>query len=160
MMKTTPIIRKPKPEEAEELTKLSFRSKAYWDYPDEWLKAWTTELTVTTEMIENWIAYLIEVDKRIVGFWAREPIESEKTSRGLLFIAPEVIGKGYGKLLSEAVLQEAKKRGLRFFTIEADPNAIPFYIKIGGKKIGEQPSLVIPGRMCPIIRFDLENLKR
>jgi GNAT superfamily N-acetyltransferase len=149
------IVRPARPEEADELTKLSFRSKAYWGYPNAWLTAWTQELTVTKNMVENWITYVVEVNLKIVGFWGRSPIESETTSPGLLFIAPEHMGQGYGRLLGDAIKKAALERGVRFFTVEADPNATSFYLKIGGKNIGDQPSLIIPGRICSVIRFDL-----
>jgi GNAT superfamily N-acetyltransferase len=150
-------IRAPRLDEIEELTRLSFHSKAYWGYPESWLAAWADELTVTKDIINNWIAYVVELNQEIVGFWARAPIESETTSPGLCFIAPEHMGQGFGRLLGEAVKSEAVKRGIRFFTLEADPNAVPFYLKIGGKMIREQASLIIPGRMCPVIRFDSIN---
>lgn len=149
------VVRLAKQEEIEFLTQESFRAKASWGYPDTWLKIWTDELTVTQEMISDWITFVIEVDGLVVGCWARSPIQSETTSPGVLFVAPEHHGKGYGRLLAEAVKNEAKRRGLKFFTLEADANAAPFYEKVGGKQIGTQPSLLIPGRVLPIIRFDL-----
>jgi len=44
--------------------------------------------------------------------------------------------------------------GVTSFILEADPNAAGFYIKMGGVKIGEKASLVVPGRKLPIIKFD------
>lgn len=148
------ITRPARIEELEELTRLSFLSKASWGYPDSWLQAWAKELTVTEEMIAHWIAIVLEIEGQIVGFWGRSPIESEYTSPGFFFIVPEHGGKGYGRILVEAMKKEAIKRSLRYCTLEADVNALPFYLKVGRKKIGEQPSLLIPGRICPIIRFD------
>ncbi len=148
-------VRPARLEEAEFLTQESFRSKASWGYPDSWLKIWTDELTVTKEMISDWITFVVEVDGHVIACWARSPIQSEKTSPGLLFVAPEHQGKGYGRILAEAVKNEAKRKGLKFFTLEADANAAPFYEKVRGKQIGTQPSLLTPGRILPIIRFDL-----
>lgn len=149
------IVRPAYREEAEFLTQLSFRSKASWGYPDSWLQAWSDELTITQDRIINWITFVVEVDGVIAACWCRSPIESETTSAGVLFVAPEHMGKGYGRLLSEAVKKEALRRGLRFFTLEADLNAKSFYEKIGGEIVGEQASLLIPGRILPIVRFNL-----
>lgn len=149
------IVRSARLDEAAFLTHESFRAKASWGYPDSWLKLWADELTVTQEMIQEWITFVVEVGGVVVACWARSPVQSESASPGLLFVAPEHHGKGYGRLLSDAVIMEAKRRGIEFFTIEADPNAALFYIKIGGKQIGTQLSPVIPNRILPIIRFDL-----
>ncbi len=37
--------------------------------------------------------------------------------------------------------------------IEADPNAVPFYLTLGAEKIGEKESSVVPGRFFPILRI-------
>lgn len=151
------ILRRPRLGEKDLLTELSFRSKASWGYPENWLEAWRCELTVTDEMITEWMGFVVEVDQQIVGAWLRAPIESDTTSPGLFFISPEHMRQGYGRLLAEAVKQEAKRRGLRYFTLEADSNATAFYEKVGGRKVGEQASLLIEGRIVPIIRFDLDE---
>lgn len=151
------IIRPAKPIEATALTKLSYRAKAYWGYPKEWLEAWKEELTVTPSMIEESISYVAEFREEIVGFWCRSIGNTDKVSFGLLSVAPEHMGNGCGRLLWEAIKEEACKRGINHFIIEADPNAIPFYLKIGGKQIGVQESKVIPGRILPIFRFELSE---
>jgi len=40
------VIKKPKPEDAEELTKVAIASKKHWGYPDRWLDLWKDELTM------------------------------------------------------------------------------------------------------------------
>lgn len=154
-MNTT--IRPAKPQEANELTALAFMSKAHWGYPPEWLEAWREDLTVTPEMIENSIAFVAELDDVIIGFWCRSARESLEPSPGMLFIHPEHIGKGIGKLLFKAIKEDAIKRGITFFIIEADPNAEQFYKKMGAEKIGEKESPVVAGRKIPILRFNFKK---
>lgn len=151
------IIRFAKPHEAEELTQLAFLSKAHWGYSPEWIELWREDLTVTPELIQNSIAFVAELNGEIMGFWCRSANESSEPSQGLLFIHPDHMGKGVGKLLFKAVKEDALKRGIHFFTIEADPNAVPFYEKMGAEKIGEKESSVIPGRKIPILRFNFKK---
>ncbi len=147
-------IRYAKPEEAEILTDLIWRSKASWGYPREWLESWRELLTITPEMIESMISLIAEDQGKIMGFWAREPLSySEKPSRGFLFIEPAVMGTGCGRQLFQAMKSELIQRNVYSFSLEADPHAEDFYLKMGGKKIAEIESS-IPGRMLPIIRFD------
>lgn len=150
-------IRPAKMEEAKELTALAKRSKAYWGYSEEWIETWEDQLTVTPEMIHDFVAYVAEYDGKIKGFWCRSVKEANDSSpsRGLLFVEPEAIGTGCGRQLWEAVKSTLIKKGVKSFIFEADPNAVSFYIKMGAQKIGEKESPVIPGRKIPILKFDL-----
>ncbi len=149
----TYLIRRAKPEEAKVLTEIALRSKAYWGYSAELIQLWTPELEVTPEMIENGISFVAELDSVIKGFWCRPAVE--ELSDGRLFIEPSEISKGCGKALWNAVMKEAKHRGLRYLTWEGDPNAAGFYLKMGARQIGTVESKVVPGRMLPILRFYL-----
>ena len=61
------------------------------------------------------------------------------------------MGKGVARALWSEVKKEAEARGIKRFVIEADPNAVPFYLSLGAEKIGEKESTLIPGRFFPII---------
>jgi len=154
------IIRPALPSEAETLSTLAFISKAYWGYPKEWLEAWKDELAVTPEMIQSSISFVAELDGQIVGFWCRAAADSLEPSEGRLFIHPDHIKQGLGRRLWDAVRESAANRGIRFFTFEADPNAAAFYIKMGAQKVGEKESTVVPGRMFPIVRFEIKSKMR
>lgn len=148
------LIRKARPQEGQMLTQLAFRSKAYWGYDTKLLEVWRDELTVSEEMIRDFISYVAQSGDRVVGFWCREP--KEEHSAGFLFIEPDWIGKGVGRLLWEAVMADAKQRGLRYLTWEADPNAEPFYLRMGAYRIGLKASDVVEGRKLPVMRFHLD----
>lgn len=150
-------VRPAEPQEANKLTTLAFASKAHWGYPQEWLEAWHEDLTVTPDMIKNSIAFVVELNDEIVGFWCRSAKESSEPSPGMLFIHPNHMGKGIGRLLFEVIKEEALKRGITYFTIEADPNAVPFYEKMGAERIGEKESTAVPGRKIPILRFNFKK---
>ena len=126
-------------------------------YSKKWLESWRNELTVTPEMIKQSIAYVAKINEKIVGFWCRSAYQSEEPTPGMLFIHPDHIGKGLGQQLFEAVKNDAKKCGIKFFLIEADPNAVPFYLKLGFEKIGEKESKAISGRMIPILKLTLSK---
>jgi ribosomal protein S18 acetylase RimI-like enzyme len=62
------------------------------------------------------------------------------------------MGQGVARALWSELRKEAAARGIRSFVIEADPNAVPFYLSLGAEKIDEKESTVIPGRFFPILR--------
>ncbi|MBB71146.1 MAG: GNAT family N-acetyltransferase [Legionellales bacterium] len=148
-------IRQAIPEDAEALTKLAKRSKAHWGYSADLIKAWEPDLTITPEFLVDAIAFVAEKNGKIAGFWARSCHNTDEVSQGYLFVESEFMGQGCATQLWQAVKCEAKNRGLTSFVIEADPNAAEFYLKIGGIKISEKESPVVPGRYIPIIKFTL-----
>lgn len=148
-------IRKARLNEAGLLTAIAMRSKAHWGYSDEWRQQWKEALTVTPEIIASSICFVAELDKNIKGFWCRSVEQTAAPSPGFLFVDPSAIGTGCGKQLWQAIKPALISRGIHSFTIEADPNAVSFYMKLGAKKIKEIDSKAIPDRKIPILRFNL-----
>lgn len=147
-------IRPARPEEAERLSDLAFRSKAYWGYNDEFMEQCRGDLTVFPGNIAEGRVLVLEDQGRIRGFY-------ELTGKGLetelsfLFVEPDDIGKGYGKALWLHAVRTAEKNGADRILIHSDPHAEPFYRAMGAGRVGEVPSTAIPGRMLPLMRFDL-----
>ncbi|MGZ2748174.1 GNAT family N-acetyltransferase [Burkholderia stagnalis] len=145
------IIRAAAPSDAAQLSKLAILSKSHWGDPKDWLDLWRADLTITPEMLESSMGCVAEADGAIIGFWVREAVESERPTPGWLFVHPDHMGRG----IARALRKEAAARGIRYFVIEADPHAMPFYLALGAKKIGEKESAVIPGRFFPILRITI-----
>lgn len=148
-------IRTANVNEASRLTQLAIDSKRYWGYPESWIQAWQDQLTVTPEMIGQWLCYVAELDNDIKGFWCREAIESEQPSRGLLFVKPGAIRTGCGRQLWHTMRPALLQAGVRYFVMEGDPNAKQFYLKLGAEHIDDKASPIIPERYIPIFRFNL-----
>lgn len=146
-------VRPARAADADELTQLARLSKAHWGYPKEWLDLWQNDLTISPETIEGAIGYVAESGESIIGFWVRASLDSDRPTRGWLFVHPDHMGQGIARALWESVRAEAAARGIKSFVIEADPNAAPFYLALGAEKIGEQESSAIPGRFFPILRI-------
>ncbi|KVM80354.1 GNAT family N-acetyltransferase [Burkholderia stagnalis] len=149
------IIRAADPSDADQLSKLAFLSKSHWGYPKDWLDLWRADLTITPERLESAMGCVAEADGKIIGFWVREAVESERPTPGWLFVDPDHMGRGVARALWTALRKEAAARGIRHFVIEADPHAMPFYLALGAEKIGEKESAVIPGRGFPILRITI-----
>jgi GNAT superfamily N-acetyltransferase len=64
-----------------------------------------------------------------------------------LFVEPSALRSGTGKALLAWAIDVAKKRGATRLTIEADPDAAPFYRRMGAYDVGQAPSGSVPGRM-------------
>lgn len=72
-----PIIRKAQPHEAEAISQLGIRSKAYWGYSAEQIKVFESELTISPEAIVLHPTIALELDGRLIGYYALLPKDSE-----------------------------------------------------------------------------------
>ncbi|MFJ2031853.1 GNAT family N-acetyltransferase [Streptosporangium sp. NPDC087985] len=73
----------------------------------------------------------------------------------MLFVEPDAIGQGVGRRLFEHATATAANLGFARLTIDADPNAEPFYLAMGATQIGATPSGSIPGRMLPLLAITI-----
>ncbi|MGP3910072.1 GNAT family N-acetyltransferase [Nonomuraea sp. 10N515B] len=148
--RTGVLVRAARADEAELLSKLTFRSKAYWGYDKTFMAACREELTVLASQVEARRAMVADQDGRVLGFVTVEgdPPEGEL---GMLFVEPDAIGQGIGRLLFEHAVAGARGLGFARLVIEADPHAEPFYLAMGATRIGMTPSGSIPGRSLPLL---------
>ena len=87
------IIKKSTSELHVKLTEISFVSKKYWNYSDEWMEIWKDDLTITENFITNNYVYHLENDaNEIVGFYAFVKFDNY-IELDSLFVSPEYIGK-------------------------------------------------------------------
>lgn len=145
------MIRRASKEDVNILSELSFRSKAYWGYSDEFMKACREDLKVTEEDISTSHVYVLEVHREIVAFY-RLVYEMEDAELSNFFVDPVGIGKGYGKYIWHHLIETAKRLGIEKFLIHSDPYAEGFYKKMGAIRIGEVQSTVFPDRKLPLMQ--------
>lgn len=143
------IIEKAVKGDDEILSIIAFEAKQHWGYPDEWMRMWKSSLIITNDYIEANLVYKLLLETEVVGFIAIEE-DKEKFEIAHLWIMPNYMGRGYGKmLLNEAILQVAKP-GAEII-VESDPNAEPFYSKQGFVTFDRRESYP-KGRFLPLMR--------
>ena len=150
-------IRQALPSEVEHLSGLAFRSKSYWGYSDQFMKACLEKLTIDECYIENNPTFVIEVARNAVGFYSLEHISAAEVELGFLFVEPDFIGKGYGRKLITHAQEEARHLGYGKMIIQGDPNAERFYRSAGGLLVGTRKSASIPDRELPLFCINLRE---
>jgi len=153
------LIRSANKDDAETLTALSFKSKGYWGYPEEYFARWNDELTISPEYIEENIVFVCEQEGVVSGYYSiielQEAIQVAGTQldRGFwlehMFIIPEYIGRGTGSGLFSHLRKECVIQGINELKILVDPNSKGFYEKMGCEYQSEFPS-TIPARTTPL----------
>lgn len=147
-------IRAGEAAEAAALTELALRSKGHWEYDAEFLASCREELTVRPADVAARRTAVAEEDGRILGFTTLDG-EPPRGALGMMFVEPDAIGRGVGRRLFAHTMDEARRLGFTRLTIDADPNAEPFYRAMGAVRIGATPSGSIPGRELPLLEVAL-----
>ncbi|HEU4538100.1 MAG TPA: GNAT family N-acetyltransferase, partial [Polyangiaceae bacterium] len=150
-------IRPARPSEAATLSALALRSKAHWGYDEEFLERCRPELTLRPEEVLERRAAVAELDGQIVGFVTldgRPPFGEI----GALFVEPRAIGTGAGRALWLHAVDAARAAGFALLSVDSDPEAEGFYLRMGARRVGESPSGSIPGRVLPCLMYELGTL--
>ena len=143
--------------EAPELSRLATRSKAYWGYPAEFMRACEQELTVSAaEISATDNHFVVAIDRQeLIGFYALERMSEGEIELIAMFVEPQYIGKGVGRQLMQQAINHAVQLGAKRLTIQSDPHAQAFYQAAGAEPCGERESGSIPGRFLPILQIEL-----
>lgn len=149
-------IRPASPDEAEAITGVAMRSKAYWGYDEHFMETFRPELTVTPQQIERDHVAVAERDGRIAGFAHLRPESDDTLELASLFIDTWAIRQGIGQRLWDYALAHARERGYRALTLESDPNAEAFYRRQGAVESGKRESPLMPGRVLTLMTITLE----
>lgn len=67
------------------------------------------------------------------------------------------MGRGIGAHLWRHAVEQARAEGARAVVLDADPNARPFYERMGAVVVSWKDSTAVPGRRSPQMRFELAN---
>ncbi|MDJ1138106.1 GNAT family N-acetyltransferase [Streptomyces iconiensis] len=145
-------MRPAKPSEADALSALTRRSKGYWGYEPSVLDRMGGTPAVGVAEIRAGGVVVAERDGTVLGYYqvTGTPPDGELAD---MFLEPEAIGTGLGRALWEHAVGWARLAGYRSLRWESDPNAEPFYLRMGAERIGERE--VAPGRVLPAMRVTL-----
>ncbi len=157
MTAALPRFRPARPDELEAITALAIRSKRHWGYSDEFMAALIQELTFQEADLED-ERTRVEVfegdDGRLIGA-LRMRRRTELAYLEDLWIDPEAIGRGYGRIGFERACAIGREWGKGVMELEADPFAEPFYLHVGAVRVAMSPVPRVPGRAVPLMRYSL-----
>jgi len=148
-------VRRAFPEEAATLTQIAFFAKAHWGYPESWLEIWKPQLTFSPEYFKQYESWVAEENGLPIAFYTLQEKDGNAWMENL-WVSPEGIGKGVGKSLFLHAVRLSGQRGYQILQLEADPNAVGFYEKMGMHRIGARHSKVeSQPRVLPIMEIRL-----
>lgn len=142
-------------EECDALSALCLKSKAHWGYDAAFIDACAPYLRVEPHCVSAGHAFVaLDHEDRIVGVCQLDP-EGKSGNLDLLFIDPDAIGTGAGRVLFQEAAQRLREAGVETMTILSDPDARGFYEAMGAVFIADRPSDVFEGRNLPWLEMRL-----
>jgi GNAT superfamily N-acetyltransferase len=148
------LLREARIDELQMLGELCLRSKAVWGYDADFVEACRRELSLAKEDLGRTAVRVAEREGRPIGL-AQVAVEGEIADLVKLFIEPDELGRGWGRLLFQWAVLTAREAGASRMTIDSDPGAVPFYVRMGARQVGLVPSGSIPGRSLPRLEVAL-----
>ena len=146
------VIRSGRPDEGPRLKEIAIGAKGFWGYEPEKVREWANQGDFTPERLRELIVFVAESDGDVIG-WASLIPKGDVGWLEDLWIDPTWIGKGVGSLLFRHASEHAAKLGATRLEWEAEPNAIGFYEKMGGRYLRESSSEW--GRTLSVMGVDL-----
>lgn len=148
-------LRPAVPRDAAALTRLAFAAKASWGYPAEWLELWRPDLTFTQDTIRSNLVVVADHDQVQVGV-SGLTIEDSDAELVALWVHPNWMGQGIGRCLFQQAMNTIINQGLQSVRIVSDPNAAPFYFRMGAVQTGWCESTPA-GRMLPVFEMNVNQ---
>ena len=115
------------------------------------MAAWADTLTLTAEYIEAHSVFVASRPEEMVGFYALLMKTNEATLEHL-WVLPTAMNSGVGRALFQHAERRAAFAGAAKITIEADPNAEGFYLRMGATTVKHAHSTVVgTARSLPVM---------
>lgn len=127
-------------------------SKKYWGYDNDFMNKFMDIFQLTKNYLETNHAWLLYENKKLIGFYSLSITPDNQLELDNFFIAPDYIGKGFGKILWDHVIDTARYLEKSEFILWSDPGADGFYEKMGCIKIGTKKSPMMPNRNPSIFK--------
>ncbi|MCE1254287.1 MAG: GNAT family N-acetyltransferase, partial [Anaerolineae bacterium] len=105
------------------LREICLKSKAYWNYPREWMDQLSHSAIITSESINRDIVCKIMHENETLGWYRLITESSNGALLEDLWVLPDAIGRGIGRMLFEHMLEQAHSGGFTAVELDADPHA-------------------------------------
>jgi GNAT superfamily N-acetyltransferase/quercetin dioxygenase-like cupin family protein len=152
-------IRAAAADDLPDMNRITRQAKAVWGYPHDLLESWQADLHTSAASLVScpaWVA--VDAQGRVLALVQLDPSIQPCELRSL-FVDPEVMRQGLGRALLSHAARQASEFGHRHLQIDADPNALGFYLACGAWPIGQAPAPIAgePGRVRPQLLLSTEE---
>jgi GNAT superfamily N-acetyltransferase len=129
-----PQIRPAADGEAGLLREIAIEAKGHWGYDRAWVESWAHSEDFQASGLEGRETYVAELDGRIVA-WTSAGWKDGTWWMDDLWVRPSSMGLGIGASLFAHVVARGRELGSTTLEWEAEPNALGFYERMGGRHV-------------------------
>jgi len=138
-------VRRAREANLAEINRVIAASKAHWDYPAAYLEAALPLLMIDgSYLAEHLCCEIVDESKTVVCFFA-VTAEGGEHLLDHLWVRPDRLGQGIGRLACEHVFWLARRDGWAALRVLPDPPARGFYRKAGFTDTGIRVPSRVPG---------------
>ena len=137
MTRAQAIVRPAEMAERSELEALQRRSSVHEPMYRAQLLAHPDAITLPAEEIAAGLVRVAEQDAEVVGFAVLFEASGDACELDGLFVEPDRMRSGIGRLLVEDATRIARERGATRVDVIANPQAVAFYEAVGFVRVGE-----------------------
>jgi GNAT superfamily N-acetyltransferase len=129
------VIRPAHPDEGERLREITAAAKGFWGYDPARVREWAASLDLSPQRLAVAHALVAETDGRAIGWAEILPPEGGVCVLEHLWIEPARMRRGAGTQLFGQAARHAAGLGATAMQWEAEPNALGFYARMGGRQV-------------------------
>jgi len=150
------LIRDARPDEAFALESLQRRASDVWKEYREQLAAHPDAISPPHEAIaEGRVRVAVDASGRRLGFSVVLAVEDGRCELDDLFVEPDRMRRGVGRMLVHDVAVRAADAGATYVDVVANPNALGFYSRLGFE-VTSQTSTRFGSATRMTLRIDIE----
>ena len=140
-------------DEGERLREIAIAAKGYWGYDLDRVSEWAAMGDFSPVGLRRKDVSVAAVGGKAVG-WAAAIRQGDVWWLDDLWIEPAWMGKGIGSRLFRHAAERGRRTGAARMEWEAEPNALGFYEKMGGRYVRDgEPG--VWGRVNAVMGLDL-----
>jgi GNAT superfamily N-acetyltransferase len=148
-------IRAARASDGERLREIAEAAKGYWGYDREVVREWAAGGDFSAAGLRAKEIFVAEASGRAVA-WAALVPRGETVWLDDMWVEPEWIGKRVGSLLFRHAVERARELGATSMEWEAEPNAVGFYERVGGRRLRDsEPNEW--GRVLPVMGIEVPS---
>jgi GNAT superfamily N-acetyltransferase len=149
------VIRPARTDEGARLKEIAVDAKGFWGYEPGKVREWADKGDFSPQRLRELTVFVAESGAQAIGWCSLIPKDDVGWLEDL-WIEPEWVGKGVGSLLFRQAAAHAKELGAKRLEWEAEPNAIGFYEKMGGRYVRESEQTEW-GRRLSVMGVELDG---
>ena len=153
-MESTPErIRKARTGEDQRLRSIAAAAKGHWGYDERAVRDWAAGNDLLQGQLVSDDLFVADINGEAVA-WAAGTQRGDVYWLDDLWVDPRWMGRGIGARLFKRTAEHARHLGVAVMEWEAEPNAMGFYLAMGGRHLryGEPG---VWGRRLEVMRIDL-----